>query len=812
MKKYRKLWLPLALTLLLAAGAFAAACGEPSGGTTSGETKYTLTLRYDGEKGSVSVRETGKEGSSAGDSSEWTEGTALTVSVAAETGFYVGAFTVNGNSETLNGGGYAFTIAQNTTIEATFLPVQGGGGDDNDDPSVLSFPQSFRGTWKTREGRSIVINSFSLSMTAEDGAAVQTDGGYTVVTPEGAFTLQGAEGSEWILLLSGSGGTAYYLKEGRPDLSVGEQYFSDYAGENGEKLGVSEEGTSLDGTPGEIVGNPSEGTYLVLFEELYTLSFTAESVTVAPYGGEPTVFPKDRGVDLGAQFDQYWIGTWNAVSGEDELIITAHALTYNGDAPQYGGIAARETGGYTFTIGDKTYEIEWYGMIEGVVLAMHADGTVRYFTGGIHPVFGQDDAIEQIYYRGSEGTSFTWKRLYGNDTLEIDARSIRLGGAAAEIIVDTGYIETFIDPLGGLPIEVRAHCYYFFTDGTPHLLYWEPYSEAPVVDGVFYTDGAFALPESMLGTWQSLEDGAEMVVTTRSVTIGGEDAQLTETAGGFTVVLNGTVCMLGSYPNSTWLDGREVQTLLCLEEVPDDPLAMGKRHYFLNALLADRTVGLDSSMQGTWKSQGSGDDFTVGEEVRWGERKIRILSESHEADSPVYSYLLSVDGELSTIEYYSGIAFGLNVGWDSYLFLKDPAIDKTSEGTIAPAVRGIYHLSLLDRILVVEAERITIYTTSEKAVYTVSDSASVSTFRAVQNAQGEFELYFTLTVVEGSSGGTGYCSAVMPAAAGDLSYIDVRVTIRGGEAVWSEYGVQGEGEDAVEGWFEQQTYLKSSLF
>lgn len=793
----KKLFWSLTLLLSLLLLTALAGCGEK-------ETLYLLTVVFDAEKGAVRV-------TPVRDSNYFAKDTEITVKVTPFEGYEVAAFEVNGEAHGPQTE-YSFPITRDTEISIGFAEAGGDG-------PTLSFPQAYRGTWLTYGASSsrtytLEINGYSLKLTDAHlnvqalEVSAHEGGGYAVKWGERSCVLRAVAGAEYVLALEEGEETSFFLKQGEWGIAVPELFRGDY--QAGTDLLTVGDAVTLNGREAVLVGG-GEDHLSVLTDTLLRLDFAEDAVTVTPYRGEPSVYTKDTGPDLGVAFAPYWIGQWTALGGQRELTVTARSLSLGQETPA----SVRETaGGYAFDLGGIHYEATFYGLIPGVVLELRS-GTAEpygyeYFTAERHPVLGGEKTVEARYFR--EGTSMVWYPVSGDgDALEIAPHSVKYGNERAEYIIPTGKIESFKDPMSDWDIQVGAECYYLFFGEEKAFLYWDPDAASPILQTggsiLYFYDGVIRLPADWRGDWKGLSGDTVMTVEESAVRFDGADAQLRREGNAYTVLWEGARYALYPYPAVFEQGGEERTALLYLEEVSDGTEG-GARLYFLNEILAERHAALDPVLNGTWRSEASG-ELTVAEGVpAWQGRAISVLFGTHEAGSSVYSYVLIIDGEISTLEYYGGIGIRVTVGLTTgTLFLRHEAVDKTSEGTVPKEFRGVY-CDGITRAIVVEAEKITVYDETGSRLFAVSDTESAETVR-VERKDGSVELYFTLETKDAGGGGIEPSSAAAaPAAEESVTLIRVRVTLTGDTAEWSEYGTQ----DGVPDYYPQNTLTKSGLF
>lgn len=152
----RKILTAIILTVVLALSLFTAACGDGESVPSGGNVTFKVTVGYDSEQGTVSV--TDKDGNNK---TEFGAGAKVVVTVTANEGYVLDAFTVNGVDAQLTNGAYDFVIVANTAVEVAFKKADNGGNEKT--PEEL-FAEAFESVKTTF----MAVGSYTYQEEGED--------------------------------------------------------------------------------------------------------------------------------------------------------------------------------------------------------------------------------------------------------------------------------------------------------------------------------------------------------------------------------------------------------------------------------------------------------------------------------------------------------------------------------------------------------------------------------------------------------------------------------------------------------------------
>lgn len=667
------------LILLLAAMCLFVGCedSETEQGDDTGETQfYSVTLEYDKTQGTLSVTPP-----AAGET--YAQGETVTVSVLPVTGFVLDSLTVNGAEVNVVGGSYSFQIVSDVTVRALFET----SSDEEEDGTRISFREEFRGVWTegdltiTIEARAIFASKGGNALSAK-AVSVVSEGkvAYVIELDEKTCTLS-AEGS-YVLVLEDEE-THFLLKEGMPVLSIAQIYYGEYRADD-SRFALDGSGIFLDGDQGILVGDDSDrrsGKYLVLLGgELYTLSITDEELTATPRGGEPVHYVRQEG---DYSFPPTWTGTYREPYGDSELVIGAQSFLFEGKFPD--SVTATQYGsGYNFTLQGKNYTVTWAGTIESTVLKLTAGEETHYYIKDGAALGG---TIESKY-------AGDWRSGSDGVSLKIGTNSIEYDGAPVDWYVDIGQIDTITDPLGDIIID--AHCYYFGLDGTCHLLMWYPLLSdhtkgSPIVDSIYFTDGAISVPQALLGEWVSLDRNTTVKIDSSSVTINDEVYLIDYTNAPDIFITVGEIRY--SFRTDQVMEG--VLMIRSWDDVTEEGAPLPRQEYFVNRESLENKPVLEEGMKGIWTA--GSQQLTVGDgEAFLGETRLELIAcaiDDAAAPHPDCHYIyVSQDAALFRVMYNGSPMLLLDTTMYQYTFYK-PVPTETGEGEFAEALRGVYALN-----------------------------------------------------------------------------------------------------------------------
>lgn len=110
MNKIKRLLITVCGVLFLVCSVFAIVACKPTKTTAA----FSVTAQFNEAQGSVTLSGATEE------DGKYLEGTQVTVTVTAKSGYEVDTFTVNGAAQALTGGKYTFAVTQDTVVKATF--------------------------------------------------------------------------------------------------------------------------------------------------------------------------------------------------------------------------------------------------------------------------------------------------------------------------------------------------------------------------------------------------------------------------------------------------------------------------------------------------------------------------------------------------------------------------------------------------------------------------------------------------------------------------------------------------------------------
>lgn len=401
MNKTRKWFVALFCTLLLVCSAFLAACNsgdkpepDPEPGD-DGDEFYTVTAEFDETKGTIEL-------TSPANTAGYAKGEEVTATVTPNAEYTIGAVTVNGQAVTLTAENtYTFGITGNTTIAATFTPIDVGGGDDDDDPDV-AFTADFAGTWTQ-------INGGNMTFTVTEGAsAVTITGGAQNI--EGTLTENKSDGfifatddAEIEVYALGTDFLYYTVETTVDDVASYASYVfakgtwapiaiaegniknTTWTAQNGtDTLAVGADGKitmTIEDTPMAFdifYHDIADGTYYVLIGEDKIFSmvrFEAATCSVNGDAGEYNFNAPDPDAD--ALFPQEYRGTWKQINTTSDVTIVIDANTFSHNGNTYEA-TARDAGGYTYKNGN--FNTPFYLLGDNVLCVEFNSSNFGFFT------------------------------------------------------------------------------------------------------------------------------------------------------------------------------------------------------------------------------------------------------------------------------------------------------------------------------------------------------------------------------------------------------------------------------------------------
>lgn len=383
-----------------------------------------------------------------------------------------------------------------------------------------------------------------------------------------------------------------------------------------------------------------------------TFTFTAEKDTTVgvTFGLQSSSLPAVTGLPApDNMFGLLFLGQWVSVTDGTPIYVGASKLSVGEEAIASVTVTGSDyEEGYAFEYRGKSYSLTWLNTAYsvGTVLHLMCEEKSEYFVKNPMDAF----TIEEHFYG-------EWTRMVGSreSKLVIDADSVTLDGAKADVIVDLGYFETYQDSFAG---KAESHMYYFFIKGTAHFLSWYPEQEEetgeigsnPTVDGVDYTkhsDVPYAFSDLFRGTWESLDGSEQIVISKDAVTL---NAQPCTTTGinqyAFYIVYQGKEYEAKIYSESDYV--------LEFGHFTYDEMGLVAGVEYVYFVKADRpAVTVDQKLYGTWTSDpaGAADDIKVSAEgIFWGEDRVEVIA-AGEKRSDGFTYTVLTRGAIYTLSY-----------------------------------------------------------------------------------------------------------------------------------------------------------------
>lgn len=657
--------------------------------------EFSLTLDYDAGRGTVTA-------TPPASGSKYAENERVTITVLAVEGYEFASLTVNGKEEVLTSGSYVLYIVQDTTVTVTFkekAPVR---------PSV-SFPESFRGTWKNlASGASLLIDASSLKLQRGNGdellsaSSITGTGTYSVELDAKTYTLKFSASSA-VLILEGET-VSFWLNESKvPNIQIFGGIYGSYFAEGQPDLTIGADGIYLDEEKGVLVGDDSTDEYddlYLLFEGiLYRLHDETGDLVLTPYAGEDVTYRRAGSdlPDLGVSFGLDWVGTWVSVGGDSTIIITGNSMSMDGEVPGLAEVSEFINGGYHFTYEEEFdyaavnyYTMSWSGEIVGVLFTLtdgHStefymkEGTV--FNGKIQEQFIREES--KLWYVGTQMTML------------VEESAITVNGVKADWFIDLGYIENLPDGMGST-FRVESECYYFLLDGGICFLYWEPDSKLPVAriggNTYFFDTVSVRLPAGSNGTWKTLDGEHTMVVDSESgtITMDGEPLTISSTTTGINVRWQDADGNDATY--SLNMDVSSDYFLFLMREMGTDYIAAETIYFFSTAAPEAPAVFPEGEygLYGTWKSRDWDEEFVVSDDgtVKFAGQTAKLLVIAHDDGSAMYSYIFSVGADRLDVSYSGSPIVQITYKMFVYTYAKQLSIDLTTPGEISSELRGLY--------------------------------------------------------------------------------------------------------------------------
>lgn len=713
-----KKWMMGALSALAAATMiFAATCCE----TTRPEVKtFTVTLEYDATQGSAQLSPLSEDGT-------YEENEEVTLTVSPSEGFLVGSVTVNGSGVTLAQNAYSFRVVSDTRVRVLFRKADEDPGDDDpgddepgdDDPGddepgddpvkdPLVFGEAFRGVWKRGDER-LTVTEKELTLAGETLTAEASDGGYLFSWKGETYTLS-TTFSSYFLALSGGGDVLLFVKDGTlPNAAFEAERFGTYLAE--DRIEIAAGGLFRGQTKATMTELLSDGSYAVQLEgELYLLTFGEDGLTLCAYGDAAgTIYTKEAPLpELDVEFGRTMLGMWKTSDGARSLRIETAGMSVDDDPVT--DISTGDNGGYVLTTeSGEEYFLAWYGFVSDCVLDLAKEQTDAE-TGEpylFHVYFAREEDGGATIVEGYRGE---WRSENGLHTLSVTENTVVYDGREAELIVDTGYIESVIDAMGA-PVYYNNNCYYFFVDGEPYFLSWYPDASSPVVDNDYFGNGSFSLPEEYRGTWLSLEteNGALKPETTivaeeSSLTINGEKYDIKYLRYEFSVVWDGVEYEL--FP-----DGDSFMQLIPIDE--DGIPTGGATKYFLKEGLPAPSP-VPETLFGVYQNS-AGVELVLGEDGATYRGKEIVLLTSDLRENGQSFLKFAMDGERISVDAYDGPVVAVSEGSGLPTVLTD-VVAEEGEGIFAEELRGVYADPFGAVVFVVGANGVTIYDSNAELI------------------------------------------------------------------------------------------------
>ncbi len=311
--------LGLVLCMAFGVGAVAAACGP-----TEQEETYTVSTEFDATKGTVAV-------SSPADGTAYKKDEQVTVTVTANTGYEVDAFTVNGTAQTLTEGQYTFAIQSNTTVTATFK-------DAVATPTMFHVTATYTSSQGTvtlspaaADGNYAENTEITVTVTAATGYVVQSVllGTEAKTLTDGKFTFTVTADVEITVTFVSAA----------PTLGFTADYVGTWKSVDGEKIVIAEDSFVLTGASGTEIASTvtkSGDVFTAKIENSdYTVSVSKGVLALQGTAGVRNVYVKDpfptdvTKPTLPDTLDATYENTADEVAeGDEELVIADGGVTW----------------------------------------------------------------------------------------------------------------------------------------------------------------------------------------------------------------------------------------------------------------------------------------------------------------------------------------------------------------------------------------------------------------------------------------------------------------------------------------------------
>lgn len=510
--------------------------------------KYSVSLEYESEKGSVTLSPEVQDG-------KYEKGSEVTVTVKAKEGFEVDSVTVNGERVSPDENGrFTFTVTQDTKITAVFEAEISGNA---------KFDEAFRGVWRSADGQhEIVITETSFRYDDEEAERIErgSDGNgvyYNIVTKDGKeYTLNWFGEQKEVVLnvwIGSSMADNLFLKGDSPKIRLDENiqgvwgYDADYDEVVDEEpvlsLKITAYSVILEGKSSDLIlengyvgsgGSEKLDNYLFYINgEKHTLTWIKPEVEDGAQGYVLTLdgLPLTRNRDI-VYFNDTLQGTFERTDGSERIVIviTEDSVTINGETVKVSGVY----GAYKIEWNGKEYDLFLYSGNEFVLVLRnewYRDGILAgwedlcFLSTAQRPEIVIDERLHGTWTRADSGEelvinegSITW----GSDTAIILKEDVRGNGV---------YYQLF---LRGVPYELGYSGEVITLDGGGHIFEFSKKLEGQGEPGLLGLPiGTYSF---VFHTLTITKDSIKIYDADQDKTIILTGADLTQTAEGYTFI------------------------------------------------------------------------------------------------------------------------------------------------------------------------------------------------------------------------------------------------------------------------------------
>ena len=430
MKKLGRLTAIFCGVLMALSLALAAACENGGGENGGSATKYTVTLDYDKEKGTVTV-------SDPADEDGYDDGEEVTVIVMPNPGMLLSSFAVNGESQNLTGGKYVFEITRNTTVSVGFTAVPEGTFSVNIAPYdaacgtvSLSAPASGV-SYANAEMVTLTVTpkgNSDIVYVKRDGTSVNlTDGKYTFMAFQNS-TIEVVFAYICDVTCDGLGADGFNVNfRGiwKSPAGVSMIIGADKMSFNGKA--VTEATETGEGNELGYTFSVAEKNYSITWwRNDYAVGYVINMLDVDSIASE--VFVRDPLPEV--EITENYHGHWVREHSDSALDIEAGKITYNGEEA-----TCIIDGGYR----DMSDNGMWSAPIQSNVYFFYADGAMHllsWYPDGQNPTVDVVSYVKESDkpYTFADRFRHTWDSTDGSgDKIEISETALKLNGTETKV-------------------------------------------------------------------------------------------------------------------------------------------------------------------------------------------------------------------------------------------------------------------------------------------------------------------------------------------------------------------------------------------